>query len=386
MQARGITAGALAVTKDRRLVLARGYRWQADAIDPVEPTSLFRIASLSKAVTSMAVMRLVEDGLLSLDAKLTALLTLTPRTGGTLDPRAHDITVRMLLEHSGGWDSDGTGFDPMFEDQYISILLGAPLPVSQQNIITMMNGRALDHDPGITFTYSNYGYLLLGRIIEAVSGQPYAAYVQEQVLDRLFIKRMRLGQTEFEQHQPGEVPYYGWDVGLHFNVRRAGAPLNAPAPYGAWNIENMDSYGGWLASAVDLARFCTALDRTGREPVLNASRIARTFAEPLTGRFEDDAWYACGWMVREEGGGLNTWHDGSLDGTFSFMVRRHDEVNYVALFDQRDDLSGLDYYDIDGLLYDTADSIAAWPGGDLFPVYGLRTPGRYYTAVPLIRR
>lgn len=384
MQARGIPAGALAVTKDSRLVLARGYRWQPDAIDPVEPTSLFRIASLSKQVTSMAVMRLVEDGLLSLDAKLTTLLALTPRPGDTLDPLVHDITVRMLLEHSGGWDS--SSFDPMFEDQYISSLLGVPLPVSQQNIITVMNGRVLDHTPGTTFAYSNYGYLLLGRIIEAVSGQPYAAYVQESVLAPLFIKRMRLGQTEFEQRQPGEAPYYGWDVGLHFNVRRAGGPLNAPAPYGAWSLENMDSHGGWLASAVDLARFCTALDRTGREPVLNAASIARTFAEPLADRFEDDSWYACGWMVREAGSGLNTWHDGSLDGTFSFMVRRHDGVNYVALFNQRDDPSGYDYYDIDGLLYDTADSIAAWPGGDLFSIYGLRTPGRYYTAVPLIRR
>ncbi len=386
MQARGIPAGALAVTKDSRLVLARGYRWQADAIDPVEPTSLFRIASLSKAVTSMAVMRLVEDGLLSLDAKLTGLLTLTPRPGDTLDPRVDNITVRMLLEHSGGWDIEGSSFDPMFEDQHISSLLGVPLPVSQQNIITMMNGRALDFDPGTQFAYSNYGYLLLGRIIEAVSGQPYAAYVQEQVLDRLFIKRMRLGRTEFEQRQPGEVPYYSYDVGLRFNVRRAGAPLNATAPYGAWNIENMDSHGGWLASAVDLARFCTALDRTGREPVLNASSIARTFAVPLTGAFPDGAWYACGWLVREAGGGLNTWHDGSLDGTFTFMVRRYDGVNCVALFDQRDDPSGLDYSDIDGLLYDTADSIAAWPGGDLFPLYGLPTPGRYYTRLPYVTR
>lgn len=385
MQERGIPGGALAVTKNSRLVMARGYRWHYDTLTSVQPTSLFRVASLSKQITSMAIMRLVQDGKLSLSSKLTSLLNLNPLPGQTTDARMNSITVQMLLQHSAGWDSQAS-MDPMFEDDWIAFNLDIPLPITQQNIISYMTGVPLDFDPGARVAYSNYGYLLLGRIIEAVSGLPYADYVQQKVLAPLFIKRMKIGRAEFERRDPNEVPYYGVDVGLHFNVCRPGKKLNAMAPYGRWNLDNMDSHGGWLASAVDMTRFCTALDATGRYPVLNESAIAQTFAVPPTGKDGDGSWYGLGWNVRDEGGGLNTWHSGSFDGTFAYMVRRFDGVNYIALFNQCDDPSGLDYFDIDGLLYNAADAVSSWPAGDLFPIYHLPSPGRRYVYLPGIAK
>jgi hypothetical protein len=73
--------------------------------------------------------------------------------------------------------------------------------------------------------------------------------------------------------------------------------------------------------------------------------------------------------VRTAGAGLNTWHDGSLPGTFALMVRSNDGANWVVLFNQRDDISdptGNTYGQIDGLLHAAADAVTNWPTGDLF--------------------
>ena len=385
MQARNIPAGSLAVTQDSRLVYARGYRWDGYNLDPVNPDSLFRIASLTKPLTSMAIMKLVQDGVLHLSDHLTTLLSLP----SPLDSRMNDITLLELLQHLGGWNRDTTGFDPMFADQTIATALGKSLPISQQDIITYMTTkRMLDFTPGTLYDYSNYGYLLLGRIIEAVTHLPYATFMQNAVFTPLGISRIMQGASEFEYREAGEVPYYVADPGLYANFRHAGAPVNAMVPYGNFNLENMDSHGAYLASAVDLACFATALDSTGMYPVLTQATIDTTFAVPSVGISPDGSWYACGWAVRTAGTGLNTWHNGSLPGTSTLMVRRFDGLDWVALFDQRDDPSGLNYGDIDPALHTAANAVTHWPSGDLFPVYGLpvRYAGAHRTYLPEVRR
>ena len=89
------------------------------------------------------------------------------------------------------------------------------------------------------------------------------------------------------------------------------------------------------------------------------------------GNYEPGDWYyACGWDVRDWGDdGRNTWHSGSLDGTHTLMVMRWDGVNWCVLFNQRDDPSGLSYWDIDGLLHFAADAVTGWPDHDLFGIY-----------------
>jgi CubicO group peptidase (beta-lactamase class C family) len=380
MQARNIPCGALAVTKDSRLVYARGYRWDGYNVDPVKPDSLFRIASVTKPLTSMAVMRLVQENSLNLSDHLTSLLSLPV----PLDTRMNDITLLQLLQHMGGWNRDTSAFDPMFADQTIAAALSVSLPISQQNIINYMTTqRNLDFAPGTLYDYSNYGYLLVGRIIEAITHVPYTTYMQNKVFTPLGITRIVQGASEFENRKPGEIPYFVTDPSLYVNVRQAGAPVNVMAPYGNFNIENMDSHGGWLASAVDLARFATAFDSTGLYPVLKKTTIDQIFALPSLGAFPDGSWYGCGWAVRTAGSGLNTWHNGSLPGTSTLMVRRYDGLDWVVLFDQRDDPSGLDYGAIDGALHTAADAVTHWPSGDLFPNYGLPSPYVHPTYLPI---
>jgi CubicO group peptidase (beta-lactamase class C family) len=159
---RAISCAQLAITKNGKLVLARAYRYSDDpAVPTFTPTSLFRIASLSKHITAVAIMRLAQDGKLSLGASVATLLGLPT----TADPRLANVTVWRLLQHTGGWDRDISG-DYLYLDHTISRSLGVTLPITRDHIVQYAGGRPLDFAPGSRYAYSNYGYLLLGMIVE----------------------------------------------------------------------------------------------------------------------------------------------------------------------------------------------------------------------------
>lgn len=359
MQARNIPCGQLAVVRKGKLVLSRGYTWSDDASLTTQPTSLFRIASISKPVTATAVLRLVQDGKLKLTDQVATLLGLST----TADSRLKDVTVLRLLQHLGGWDR-GISPDPMFQDATIAKALGIALPIKQADIMRYESTRKLDHAPGTTYAYSNYGFMLLGRIIEKVTGQSYATYVQQTVLTPRGITRMRQGHTLTKAS--GEVPYSSiYTAPTVFD----NTGKTVPTQYGGFNLENMDSHGGWLATAMDLTRFTGIYD--GGTSVLNAASIKQAFAKPATGVNSTGWYYGCGWMVRPVTGGtgMNTWHDGSLAGTSTLMVRRYDGLSWAVLFDQRQEGSAPSYSDIDPALHTAADAVKTWPTGDLTSTY-----------------
>lgn len=375
MAPRRVPGGALAVVKDRRLVYARGYGW-ADRENRVAATadSLFRIASISKPVTAVAVLKLVEEGRLDLEAKALELLKLEPflEEGATFDRRLEQITIRQLLQHTAGWDRDKT-YDPMFQSRMIARKTGAPLPPDRETIIRYMLGRPLDFDPGTRHVYSNLTYCVLGRIIERVTGRPYDEYVKEKVLAPAGITRMTLGRTLEKNRRPGEVRYYMANGARGRNVFPE-EPGEVSWPYGCFDLEAMDAHGGWLASAVDLVRFALALDDPARGPLLKPESIQTMLAPPPppVSRNEDgslrDRWYACGWFVRAAGaGGPGVWtHNGSLPGTWTWLARRSDGVIMAALFNQRSDDPKLPDFALETALHRVADGVRDWPEGDLF--------------------
>jgi N-acyl-D-amino-acid deacylase len=382
VQEHQVPGAALAVTKDGRLVYARGFGYaDVDRKEPVQPTALFRIASISKPLTAVAALQLAERGKLRLDDKVFDLLKLKPilEPGARLDPRLREVTVLQLLRHTGGWDRQKS-FDPMFRPLIIARAAGVPPPAGPEAIIRYMMGKPLDFDPGSDYAYSNFGYCLLGRVIEVVSKQPYEEYVRKEVLAPLGIRRMRLGHTLPARRAPDEVHYYDE------KQRTARAVVGdigrqVPLPYGAWYLEAMDSHGGWIASAVDLVRFASAFDDPQRCPILRPASIRIMFGRPegRAGYAADGKpkapYYGCGWMVRPVGdkGASNDWHTGSLDGTSTLLVRRHDGLDWAVLFNNRNGpkgevLSGA----IDRLVHEAADAVKTWPRTDLFPKYGFR--------------
>jgi len=424
MSARKVPGGALAVVKDGRLVYTRGYGW-ADRENkvPVKPTSLFRIASISKPFTAVAVLKLVEAGKLGLNARVFDLLGLgagvLPPAGGKLDERWKQITVRHLLNHTGGWDRDKS-FDPMFRSRQIAAAFGVPSPPSPSVIIQYMLGKPLDFDPGTRYAYSNFGFCLLGRVIEKITGTSYENYVREKVQAPIGIKRMRIGASLAAKRAESEVRYYtpndettrsvfdnsppsrsrraasnpppteegspragtsgqipsreGQGVG---STRAASPTAEVSWPYGGFCQESMDAHGGWIASAVDLVRFAAALQDSQHSPLLKPETIQTMHLppEPPVSRNDDgslkDYYYACGWSVRPVGteGKANYWHTGSLPGTYTLLVRRHDGVSWAILFNQRTDDKKLPDSEIDPALHRAADAVTDWPKFDLFARY-----------------
>ena len=139
---------------------------------PAAPSSLYRIASISKPITSIAIMQLVEKKKLNLTDKVTDILKFDPFLEGDSKPdlRWKEITIAHLLSHTGGFDR-AKSFDAMFKSAQIAKAFNKPAPASKEDVIRYMMGKKLDFNPGEKFAYSNLGYCLLGRIIEKVSNQ-----------------------------------------------------------------------------------------------------------------------------------------------------------------------------------------------------------------------
>ena len=363
----GIPGGAIAVVKDGRLVLARGYGYaDVQANTPVAPDALFRIASVSKPVTAVAILRLVEEGRLDLDAKAFPLLpSLTPPAGSTVDARLDAITIRQLLTHLGGWDRDRS-YDPMFRATQIATALGTTGPASAESVIRFMRGQPLDFTPGERYAYSNFGYAVLGRVIERVTGQSYGAYVTDAVLRPMGVTRMRLGRSLLADRAPGEVRYYDGG-GVTSSVFTANAAV--PWPYGGFHLEAMDAHGGWIASAVDLARFITAVDGLPtRADFLRPESIERMIARPPAVWDASAFHYGAGWLVRPQQG--NWWHNGSLPGTSSLIVRTGTGLAWAVLFNARSMVSGSTFeQEVDPAVWQAVAQVATWPTHDLFAQY-----------------
>jgi len=361
MQARGITAGQLAVTYKGRLVLARGY--STSTALTVQPTSLFRVASLSKSLTAAAIVKLVQDGKLSLSSPVGNIISITPPAGQTKDTRWSAITIKRLLQHLGGWDRDISG-DPEWEDAVISKALGVPMELHTADVIKYQAGKKLDYNPGAKYAYSNFGYTLAGRVIEKISGLSYPTYVQQKLLTPLGITRMAQGYS-IAKHS-GEVPYdsqYSGRTVLDMSGK------TVPAPYGTFSMRIQDANGGWIASAPDLVRWARMFDKSSS--VLNTASLNSIWAKPEIGVNSDGWYYGLGWQVRPVTGGTgrNTWHTGSMPGTFTIMVRTYNGMSWAALFNRRDDASGKSYGDIDAALWTAANGVKSWPTNDLFPKY-----------------
>ncbi|MFF0311567.1 serine hydrolase domain-containing protein [Streptosporangium sp. NPDC004379] len=356
---RDISNAQLAITKYGRLVLARGYTYSDGShyVPQTTPTSLFRIASLSKHITAAAIMRLVQDGRLSLSAPVTTLLGLS----AAVDPRLAEVTVLRLLQHLGGWDRDASG-DQLWLDHTISAALDAPLPIGHDDIVRYATARPLDFDPGSKMVYSNYGYLLLGRIVEKVSGTDYESYVRKTLLDPVGVTRMRVGRSLRSEALPGEVPY---DSQYTRKTVLDDSGTVVPYQYGGFNMPNQDANGGWVASAVDLVRFARVFDAAG--PVLNSTSISRMFAKPEIGVSGDGWWYGAGWYVRQVTGHLNTWHSGGMPGTYTYLARLQNGFSYAALFNRREEAGTLDYDVLSPRM--NAVTVTGWPTTDLFPKY-----------------
>ena len=212
-----LPGGSIAIVKDGRLVYARGFGYaDKESRELVKPEHLFRMASISKPITSIAIMKLIDEGVINVDAKVfghDGILN-GPDYNTILDPRVKNITVRHLLQHTSGWGFINSNQDPMFSNKHIAQRMNMKPPVDSVTVIKfMLITQRLNNEPGTHYFYSNFGYCILGRIIESVSGKNYENYVKTELLNPLGIAEMQLGQNFYENRASNEVKYYDFPGG-----------------------------------------------------------------------------------------------------------------------------------------------------------------------------
>ena len=361
MSTYNVPGGQLAISYKGRLVYNRGFGMANTAAqDSVYPGSLFRIASVSKTITGIACMKLFEQGLLSLDAKVFGPEGILNDAiyQNIIDPRYKDISVRMLLQHSGGFDRYASG-DPMFQSYYIAYTMGVASPPPSNVIVQyMLSHMMLDFAPGTKYEYSNFGYCVLGRVIEKITGQSYEDHVRSALLNPLGIAATQLGFNMLADRVPGEVNYYDFPGAPYANSIYDNT-TQVPWPYGGFDVEAMDAHGGWISSGEDLLKLVCAIDRFDTRPDILTHATIDTMTKPSANRPN----YACGISVNQ----YNIWwHMGSLPGTTSGIVRNgNKELNWAFLYNTRDESGNINAA-ADNLVWNVLPSITSWPDFDLF--------------------
>ena len=287
LAAAGVPGMTVAIAKDGMLVYAKAYGTaDAGTGEPLTLAHRMRVASVSKPITAAAVLQLVESGVLALDDTVFGSAGWLGETYGTMSYTSDllEITIDHLLNHrAGGW-----GGNTMFQHP----------DYTMEEIITWhLDTIPLTDPPGTTFTYSNFGYCLLGRIIEVATGQPYEGYLQSTVLAQCGISDMQIAFDALADRAANEVVYDGKNSTI-------GDPYGIP-------VRRMDAHGGWIATATDLLRFMVRMDDLPSP------------ADVVTAASLGDI----GW-----GGATNSWgHTGQLAGTEAVISRQSDGICYAVI-------------------------------------------------------
>jgi len=296
---------AVAIFRHGRPVFNEGFGIANPATrESVTADHLFRIASVTKPLTATAIFTLIERGKLRLSDRVFGLGGILGNDYGAPPNGTYveDIVIDHLLTHScGGWGNDSN--DPMFQN---------PEMDHTELIRWTLANLSLTDPPGTRYRYSNFGFCLLGRVIEKLTNLPYAEFMTQDILRRCGIDRMRIAGNTLAERVPLEVTYHD---------------QNGGDPYGM-NVRRMDSHGGWLARPIDLVRFLMHVDGFPSPPdILSPRTIATMTADSGLG-----ANYARGWNVNSAG---NWWHLGSLPGSSTVIVRTSSGFCWAALTNTR---------------------------------------------------
>ncbi|MEL7315878.1 MAG: serine hydrolase domain-containing protein [Cyanobacteria bacterium J06559_3] len=288
-------SGALVVEKDGQLIVAQGYGWRdRTTFTPVTPQTVFDIASVTKQFTAAAILKLEEQGQLTVEDSISAYFETVPED-------KQGITLHQLLTHTAGLPEDLVDdYAPVLRDEYIDIAMRTPLV----------------HPPGETYSYSNAGYGLLAAIIERVTGQSYEAYLREVLFEPA-------GMTDtgyLLPNWPADQLAHGYEKVFFWNQDR-GTPLDEPfaedGPY--WNLRGS---GGILSTVRDMHQWHKALKGTS---VLSEASKAKLFTPYVDEGYEEASFYGYGWVIMPTSRGTTLQTHNGGNGLFYADIHRYVE-------------------------------------------------------------
>ncbi len=285
--ARGIPGISLAVAVDGKMVYSEGFGYaDLEQRVPVWPTTKFRIASISKPLTAVGLMELVQAGKIDLDAPVQKYVPSFPDKGAT-------ITVRMIAGHLGGI-RHYKGDEFQIQKHYDSVLEG----------LKIFQDDPLVSPPGSKFNYSSYGFNLLSAVVESASGENFLSYMQNHVFTPLGLVHTTADQnTQIIEERA-----------RFYELPKDGSVHNAPY------VDNSYKWagGGFLSTAEDLVRFGSAMLQPG---ILNAQSLKTMLTSQKTTAGVETG-YGIGWGVQKTASGelIYEHSGGAVGGTSQLIV------------------------------------------------------------------
>ncbi|MCU0436853.1 MAG: beta-lactamase family protein [Raineya sp.] len=364
----GMTLG---VVKDGKLVYAKGFGYaEKERNLKVRPHHLFRIASASKLVTAIGIMKLVEERKLTLDSKVFGETGILKKYNHWIeDPILHKITIRHLLTHTGGW-RNYLRTDPMFVPVLVAQAMKVPSPIKFEETIHFMLSQKGHFEPGAFYDYSNFGYCLLGSVIEEITKMSYEEYIRKQVLTPIGAERMRIGKNRYKERFAHEVRYYEAE-GTPRNISIYNPSDSASRIYEGNNTEALGAAGGWIASSVDMLRLVCAIDGFDTKPdILSDSSIEEMIQFNPKDTVKQKQ-HPLGWkQITAE----KWWRTGNLSSTNISLTRRNDGYSWVLITNTGSWRASFFPYEMEGMMSRAIQKVK-FPDHDLFEILDhLRKP------------
>jgi CubicO group peptidase (beta-lactamase class C family) len=293
----GEPGAAIIVRKDGRTVFRKGYGMADLELGvPVTPDMVFRLGSITKQFTAVSILILAQEGKLGLQDEITKFLPDYPAQG-------RKITVEHLLTHTSGIQSytDMPEWLPLWRKD-----------MSVRELIDLFKGKPMQFDPGRSWAYNNSGYVLLGAIIEKVSGQAYEDFLAERIFKPLGMKSSYYGSAE--RIIPRRIPGYQKDKGGFVN-----APyLSMTQPYAA---------GSLLSTVDDLAVWS---DAVFSEKLVRREWLDKAFTPYRLANGESSG-YGYGWFIADFAGHRSVEHGGGINGFSTYEMTFPEDRVFVAI-------------------------------------------------------
>lgn len=321
---------AVLVKKDGRVVFEKGYGLRKlGADEAITPDTDFRLASLTKQFTAMAIMLLVHDGQLQYDATLTELFPAFPAYG-------RDITVRNLLTHTGGlpdyedlMDKEEKAHGPRWTPEH---------QIQDKEVLALLEKESKGKfPPGTSWAYSNSGYVVLGLVITKVSGTSYAEFLQQRIFALLGMKETvvyQKGKNEIRNRAFGHSLENGKLVVT--DQSSTSATLGDGGVYS--NLEDLSKWDDALANH-------TLLSAQEMQPALTPVKLADGREPHWPAKPDDDnlapgqpVSYGFGWFLDPWRGHPRMWHSGSTLGFRTIIDRFTTDHLTIVILSNRTDL------------------------------------------------
>lgn len=306
-----IKGASLAIMRNDSLLYVKGYGW-ADKEERVQMDAghILRMASVSKLITATGIMVLQDKEMLSIKDTLfgpSGILQGTMLDSLIKDRNCHKITIEHLLRHQGGFYRD-----PLFSSRDVMNQMNLDCPPDADDFFRLVLPKRLRFMPGEWQKYSNFGYLLLSRVIEEISGKPYEQFIKEDVLAPAGCYDMHIAGTYYSDKRENEVRYYTHEGDGKFIEEYNGSGRIVERCYGGNNIPVLSGAGAWCGSPAETARLVASIDGRDEVPDIISAEAVRQMTE----YFDKDT-FSLGWNDTDPAKGWS--RTGTLSGTSALV-------------------------------------------------------------------